>query len=107
MRKMCVKETVMVVAAAFVVMNVQERRLEKGKDQGQVHQDSSGKPHTHILQSRYAPRAGICDGNPVTGAIDVVSRRIEDSSMIERRRKIRMVQDDPIGDKLDSSRSSI
>jgi len=47
------------------------------------------------------PGAGFCDGNPVTGAIDVVSRRIEDSSTPERRRKIRMVQDDAIGDKLD------
>src|SRR4051794_14640988 len=49
---MCVKETMMVVAAAFVVVHVQKRRLEKGKHKGQVHQDSSGKPHTHIVQSR-------------------------------------------------------
>ena|SRR6266568_5525760 len=49
---MCVKKTVMVVAAAFVVVHVQKRRLEKGKHQGQVHQDSSGKPHIHIVQSR-------------------------------------------------------
>jgi len=34
---MCVKETMMVVAAAFLVMNVQKRYLEKGKHQGQVH----------------------------------------------------------------------
>src|SRR4051795_466311 len=52
MRKMRVKETIMVVAAAFVVVHVQKRCLEKGKRQGQVHQDSSGKPHTHIVQSR-------------------------------------------------------
>src|SRR3954466_9019960 len=48
-RIMCVKETMMVVAAAFVVVHVQKRCLEKGKHQGQVHQDSSGKPHTHIV----------------------------------------------------------
>ena len=52
MRKMRVKETVMVVAAAFVVVHVQERRLEKGNRQRQVHQDRNGKPHTHIVQSR-------------------------------------------------------
>ena len=51
-RIMCVKETMMVVAAAFVVVHVQKWCLEKGKHQGQVHQDSSGKPHTHIVQSR-------------------------------------------------------
>ncbi len=52
MVKVRVKETMMVIAAAFVVVNVQKRCLQKGKHQGQVHQDSSGKPHTHIVQSR-------------------------------------------------------
>ncbi len=59
MGKMRVKETVMVIAAAFVIVHVQKRRLEKGKHQGQVHQDRSGKPHTHILQSHYAPRGWV------------------------------------------------
>src|SRR6266702_6009876 len=56
MVKVRVKETMMVIAAAFVVVNVQKRCLQKGKHQGQVHQDRSGT-HTHIfriLRSRYA-----------------------------------------------------
>jgi hypothetical protein len=58
--KMRVKETVMIVAATFVFVNVQERRLEKGNRQGQVHQDRNGKPHTlYTTESAILPAKGI------------------------------------------------
>lgn len=54
MPKVHMEEAVMIPAAAFMVVNVHERRLKKSKHQRHVHQDGNGKPHTPIVQSQCA-----------------------------------------------------
>ena len=49
MRKVGVKKTTAMPLRLLMLMNVQKRRLHKGKRQHHVHQNGDAEPHTHIV----------------------------------------------------------